>query len=370
MSALPGALKRFEESFSKSFGPDVLRRSNEIKPYEVIPTGSLALDYATGIGGLPEGRITEFWGIDGSGKSTVALLATAEAQKKYPEKMVGFVDMEQALDLDWAQKLGVNLELMYHVQPDSAEDLADIVKAMLASGAMSLIVVDSIGGMITEEETEKAAEKDVVGTLAKVVTRMVKIAAVEARKAGTAVLLLNQVRAAIGAYGPTTTTGGGFALKHATTMRMKFRRTGTPAYTLGSGDDAEQVGVEIAVVVEKSKVSPPKRVALIGLFNQSTEKYGPLGVDKANEATDLALRVGLIQRAGAWYTLASTGERFQGKDSVRDYLRQHLDEVELIRKHAIASRSHEVVSEEAPLECKGAGVVAADNPLRKLLSDG
>ncbi len=339
-AALGGSLRRFEETFSKSFGPDVLRRTSEIKPYPVIPTGSLAFDFATGIGGLPEGRLVEWWGVDGSGKTTIALLTIVEAQRKHPDKMVGFIDMEQALDLDWARKLGVNLDLMYHVQPESAEDLADITKAMLASGAMSMIVVDSIGGMITEEEQEKDAEKDVVGTLAKVVTRMVKIAAVEARKAGVLVLLLNQVRANIGSYGADTTTGGGWALKHGTTMRCKFKRTGTTPYLLGSGPEAEQVGVEIAVQIEKSKVAAPKRTAVIGLFNQATEKYGPIGVDKAAEATDLGLRIGAIERAGAWYTTPD-GERHNGKDVVRDHLRAHPDLVERIRQQAIATRAAE-----------------------------
>lgn len=340
------ALKRFEEDFGKSFGPKVLRRGTNAPRYEVISTGSLELDYAMGSGGYVRGRLVETWGLEQTGKTTLSLIGAAMAQRTHPKSVCGFIDMEQTLDLDWAKAHGVDMSRLYVAQPDNAEDVADILKAMMDSELMSYIVLDSIGNMIPREEIEKDAGEATVGGTAKIITRMVKTASVTARRHGTVINIINQVRAGIGKYVADTTRGGGFALGHVTTHRLKTRRSGD-RFTIGSKEAQTfvEVGHKLAVDVEKNKVAPPGRVAMISLFNQATEKYGPLGIDRAPEATLLGVRTGVISQKGAFYTLPG-GLRFQGKDAVTEHLRAHPDTVEELRKAIVATREHELVDDE------------------------
>lgn len=341
------ALEKFEAEFGKTFGADALRRTNKIQKYEVISTGSIALDYALGCGGYIEGRLVEIWGPDGTAKSTMSLIGAAQAQAKHPAKMVGFIDMEAALDLEWARKLGVDLDRMYHVQPDSAEDLADIVKAMVTSGLFSFLVIDSIGGMVNEEEKEKNADERSVGTTPGIITRMVKIAATEARKTGTVVFMINQVRANLG-YGSDTVSGGGFALKHSTTHRIKARTAPGQPLTIGSGNEAVQVGVKLAFKVEKNKVAPPKRTAEITLINAPSEKYGTqIGIqDRAQEGFNVGKQSGVIARSGAKYALPD-GTTATGEAAVVELLRERPDLIETIRQAALATLSGELTASEA-----------------------
>jgi recombination protein RecA len=339
------ALKAFEERMAKRYGAGALMHTAEITPYEVISTGSLALDHALGVGGLVEGRLHEFWGQDGIGKSTLAILALAEAQRKYPTKVVGYIDVEHKIDLQWVRDHGVDLTRCYVIQPDLAEETADILKDMLLP-EFSMVVVDSIGAMIPEKEVEKDADEVVVAAQAKIVTRMVKMAASAAAKAGVCVLLINQVRANVTGFGKATTTGGGFALRHVTTTKCEFKRTGTEVFTLGKDTDKVTVGHELAVKVERNNVAPPGRTAFVNLFNQTTEKFGPIGVDVVDEAVTLGLKLGVIQRDGAWYTVPGTGERFQGKEKLVDGLRGQADVVADIRRQVISTRAAEVYDEE------------------------
>lgn len=327
------AERRFEADFTKEFGEGSLHTGKEALEYEVISTGSIELDIATGVGGLVEGRLTEFWGADGVGKSTMALLAAAEAQVKYPDKRVGWVDMEYSIDLPWVDSHGVDRDRWYHYQPRSSEDVADAMKKMATSGLFSLIVLDSIGGMIPDAEMEKDADEAVVGKQALVVTRMVKTLTGVAGRTGTAVLLINQVRANLG-YGADTTTPGGFALKHSTTHKMKFRKSGAPKKMKIDGDEV-QVGQELAIRMERNRVAPPGRTANVMLLNQSTEKFGPIGVDKVDEAFEVGTRFGIIDRSGAYYTLPVTGERLQGRDDTIKALRSTPEVVAHIRTAAI-----------------------------------
>jgi recombination protein RecA len=338
------ALAKFEAAFSKSFGADTLRRSNKVEKYDVLSTGSLALDFAMGVGGYVKGRLVEIWGPESVGKTTLTLIGLAAAQRAERDKTVAFIDMEQTLDLDWAEKLGVDLSRLYHVQPDSAEEVADMLKAMTDSELISEIVVDSIGGMIPTEEMEKNAGDATVGTSAKIITRMVKIAAVQARQRGTVITIINQVRANLG-YGADTTTGGGFALRHVTTHKLKCKRTGTGAYTVGTNDDKVQVGQEISIQVEKNKVAPPKKSATITIFNQETEKYGPIGIDHAFEAWTLGRRLGVIKTTGAWFTLPDES-RHNGQAPVITHLRENPKVVAEIRKQVLATVTSEVVQDE------------------------
>jgi recombination protein RecA len=184
-----------------------------------------------------------------------------------------------------------------------------------------------------------------MGLQAKIVTRMVKIAAPAADEAQCVILLINQVRANLG-YGPETTTGGGFALKHVTTLKLYMKRTGTAPYEVNVAGEKHRVGQEIAIRVERNKVAPLGRVAVVSFFNQQSAKYGPVGIDSADEAATLGIRLEIIIQAGAWYTFPD-GHRANGREKVTEYLRQCPEMVKEIREKAIATRAHEVVLTDA-----------------------
>jgi recombination protein RecA len=342
------AMRVFEQRFTKAFGDSVTLKREGHAEYDVISTGSLLLDVALGVGGTIKGRLTEIWGPEGVGKTSLALIGIAQAQRANPDKMQGWIDMEQRYDATWAAKLGVDPSRLYLAEPNSAEDVADIAKAMITSGLMNKIVLDSVGGMVSRDEMEKNAEDATVGQVPKIVTRMVKIAAVEARRHEVDTWIINQVRAKIGSMvrGADTTRGGGFALGHGTTHRMKVRRTGE-TLTIGKDDDTVQVGVEIAVKVEKNSVASPGRVARIMLINEATEKYGPIGIDLASEAYTLAMNLELFERSGNWITFAD-GERTNGKAAAIEHMRAHSHIITKIREIALKRIAHEVV--HAPAE--------------------
>lgn len=337
------AMNDFEKRFTKVFGETSLIRGVEDVEYEVISTGSLELDLKLGVGGFLVGSLNEIWGPDGVGKTTIALLTAVEAQRQYPDKMVGWVDMEYAVDNPWVDAHGVDRERWYHYQPESAEDVADAIKEMADSGLFSLIVLDSIGAMIPEVEKEKDAEQSAMGKQAGIITRMVKVINVKAHRTNTTVLMINQVRANLG-YGADTTTGGGFALKHVTTHKLKCRRSGPPKKMKIDGEEVE-VGHELAIKIERNRVAPPGKTANIALFNQATEKYGPIGIDRTMEAFEVGARMKIIGREGAYYTLPVTGERLQGRDAAIEAMRSSPEVVDEIRRQAL-ERQKGLVHEE------------------------
>jgi recombination protein RecA len=339
------ALRRFEEQFTKTFG-DAGKLVRKIK-YDVISTGSIELDAAMGVGGYVRGRITELWGPESTGKSTMLMIALANAQKQYPDEMVAVIDMEQTFDEAWAEAHGVNLDWVYLVRPDDAEDVADMLKDMVKSGLFSMIAIDSVGGMVSRIEKEKGAEEVTVGIIAKIVTRMVRIAAPTAREHNVAVIIINQVRGNISANGrgPAITRSGGFALGHSTTHRLKFSMTGDTPIAIGSGENANYVGREIAILVEKNKVAPPKKSAKVVLFNQETDKYGSIGIDRVTEAFKVASRRGIIGRSGSWYTLPDES-RHQGSESAIKHMRERPELVEQLRSLVLAQVADTVVDDE------------------------
>lgn len=293
--------------------------------------------------------------------TTLSLLSVVEAQKAYPDKLCAFIDVEQTFDRGLATGLGVDMDRLMVFTPENAEKVADALKDLVmarpdmtatqrgtpGTNFFKLIVLDSIGAMIPEVEKEKDADAAVVAAQAKVITRMVKIAATEARINDSVVLMINQVRANLSKWGPETMTSGGWALKHGTTHKVQLARSGGSdgVYRVKVEGEERVVGYQVAARVERNKVAPPGKVAIMNLFNQPTETYGPRGIDKADEALILGLRreVGMIVRSGAWYTLTTTGERVQGQDAMRDLLRAQPDEVEKIRLAAVASLAGEVV---------------------------
>lgn len=351
----------WKEGFNKNFGDGTLTEGTMDR--SVVSTGSLVLDYALGVGGYVEGRLYEMWGEGNIGKTTFACLGLAEAQKAHPEKYVGVIDVEQTFDPSWAGKLGVDRDRLMVYSPRSAEDVADSMKEFTTQGLFSMVMLDSIGAMISQAEKEKDADEATVGKVPGIVTRMVKIAASEARASGTIVLLLNQVRANIAKFGPAQTTGGGFALKHATTGKFYFKKTGTPPLLVRIDGEDTPVGRELGIKVERNKCAPSGRVAAVMMKFEATEKYGPLGVDQGDEAFTIGVRSGVIQRAGAWYTITTTGERFNGRDAVIAHFVEEPSSLADVRAAALEAISHEVIpvdreSDDGEPEVKGEMVLS------------
>jgi recombination protein RecA len=238
----------------------------------------------------------------------------------------------------------VKLAQITVLRPENSEDVADMAKMAIQSGLFSLVILDSVGGMVTEEEFEKAADKATVGTAAKIITRMVKIAAVLCDDTDTTMIIVNQTRANISITGGTT-TGGGFALKHVSTHKIKLRRTGTAPYTVGSKENQETVGFELAALVEKNKVAPPRRTATFGLFVAPSEKYGPVGIDRVSEAVSLGLRLGVIENTGGYYRLPGSESKLHGREALIDALRADPAALAEVRRQALEHVADQVAAE-------------------------
>lgn len=344
-SAADRALSKFQADMDKTYGAGTFQIGVEPSKYEVISTGSLDLDRRLVVGGYVRGRINEIWGPEGAGKTTLAILGMVEAQKAFPDLLVAFIDVERRHDKKWMRDHGLDLKRTFIVEPGNAEDVADMVKDMCRRGIFSMIVVDSIGAMIPEVEKQKDAGDAVVGKQASIVTRMVKIAAPTAADSKTVVLLLNQVRAAIGAYGQDTTTGGGHALKHATTMKLQVRRTSGGAIKVGSGTSAQQVGHMVTVKVERNSVALAYQTAQFTLLYVTTHKFGQMGVDWADEAARVGIEMGIIDQKGGWYTNLLTGERVQGQEAVINMLRSDKASALAIRAKAIEMLEDSVIDD-------------------------
>jgi RecA/RadA recombinase len=282
--------------------------------------------------------------------STQCLITTAEAQKKEPDKVQGWIDVENTFDPAWARRHGVDMEKLVLSQPGNAEEVADIAKDMVMSGLFNLITLDSVGAMISQKEKDKDADEATVALVAKVVTRMTKIMAAEAPRAGVVVLIINQARANIGAMGRAATIQrtGGFALSHVTTHRLHFRR-GKDTFVVGTKNDTldsrVQVGQQIAIHIEKNKVAPPKRTALLTYFNQDTDQYGPTGIDRAYDAYTMGSQVEVFGRRGSWYDLPD-GTEHRSKDALLEYLRATPSAVDLIRDRVLATMGGPIITNE------------------------
>lgn len=340
------ALTKFEEAFAKRFGEGSIRTPRKRK-YQTVSTGSLTLDYAMGCGGWIVGRVSEIWGPESCGKSTLSIIGLANFQQAFPKRLVGIIDMERTFDEAWAEANGLNLRMARVLRPHSAEDVSDMSRDLIVSGHFSAVVLDSVGGMVTEEEMKKDAEQSAMGTAAQVTTRMVKQAAVLCDDNATTLLIVNQVRANLG-YGADTQSSGAWALKHVTTHKIKVRRTATEPFTIGGKETRETVGFEIAALVEKNKVAPPRRTAIFALMNQSTEQYGPIGVDRATEAFVMGKRLGIIDtQPGGYYALPGLDERVRGQEKVLDLLRTEQSLLTRIRTEML-DRVRDVVADEVP----------------------
>ena len=307
--ALQAALSQIEKQFGK--GSIMRMGENDVAPdIQVVSTGSLGLDLALGVGGLPRGRIVEIYGPESSGKTTLTLQVIAEMQKI--GGTCAFVDAEHALDTQYAQKLGVTLSELLISQPDTGEQALEIVDALVRSGSVDLIVVDSVAALTPKAEIEGEMGDSLPGLQARLMSQALRKLTANINRTNTLVIFINQIRMKIGVmFGNPETTTGGNALKFYSSVRLDIRRVGS----IKKGE--EVTGSETKVKVVKNKVAPPFRAATFDIL------YGE-GISREGEIVDLGAESDIVEKSGAWYSY--NGERIgQGKDNAREFLRQNSD---------------------------------------------
>ena len=343
--ALETALHQIEKNYGKGA---VMRLGDRPEMnVDAIPTGSLALDAALGIGGLPRGRIVEIYGPESSGKTTLALHVLAEAQKRGGE--VAFVDAEHALDPVYAAAIGVDIDSMLVSQPDTGEQALDITDALVRSGAIDVVVVDSVAALTPRAEIEGEMGEAFVGLQARLMSQALRKLAGTVSKTNCIVIFINQLRMKIGVmYGNPETTPGGRALKYFSSVRIDVRRI----ETLKVG--GEMIGNRTRAKIVKNKVAPPFKEAEFDII------YGE-GISKIGEIVDLGVKLDLIDKPGAWYTYGDV--RVQGRDSMKEFLREHPDVSDQIEAE-IRANAHKLMSPQARKAAIASGravEVAADD---------
>lgn len=324
--ALDDALKIIEKTYGKG---SVLRLGE--RPHvdvDVIPTGSILLDQALGVGGYPKGRIIEIYGPESSGKTTLALQAIAEAQKKGGR--AAFIDAEQSIDPEYAAKLGVDIDNLILSQPDSGEQALEIAEMLASSGAIDVIVVDSVAALVPQAELDGVMSDNQVGLQARLMSKGLRKIAGILNRTGTVVIFINQLREKVGVvYGNPEVTTGGRALKFYASIRIDIRR----AEAIKNGSDI--VGNTVKIKVVKNKVAPPFKSCVVDMI------YGQ-GISKYGELLDLGEQFGLLQKSGNWYQL-SGNKIGNGREAAKAYLKSHEDEAkDLEAKIREAVKSGEV----------------------------
>ena len=313
--ALEAALLQIERQFGKG---TVMRLGEEARvPVEVIPTGSIALDVALGIGGLPRGRVVEIYGPESSGKTTVALHALANAQKL--GGIAAFIDAEHALDPDYAQKLGVDTDALLVSQPDTGEQALEIADMLIRSGAVDVVVIDSVAALVPKAEIEGEMGDSHVGLQARLMSQALRKITGALSQTKTTAIFINQLREKVGVmFGSPETTTGGKALKFYASVRLDIRRIETLK------DGTEAVGNRTRIKVVKNKMSPPFKVAEFDIL------YG-VGISREGGLIDLGVEQGIVRKSGAWYTYE--GDQLgQGKENARNFLRDNPDLANEIEK--------------------------------------
>ncbi len=332
--ALDNALAQIDKSHGKGA---VMRLGDHVRaPIEVIPTGAISLDIALGIGGLPRGRVVEIYGPESSGKTTVALHAVANAQRA--GGIAAFIDAEHALDPDYAQKLGVDTDALLVSQPDSGEQALEIADMLIRSGALDIIVIDSVAALVPRAEIEGEMGDSHVGLQARLMSQALRKLTGALSNSGTTMIFINQLREKIGVmFGSPETTSGGKALKFYASVRLDVRRIE------GLKDGTDFVGNRTRVKVVKNKVAPPFKQAEFDIM------YGQ-GISREGGLIDVGVETGFVRKAGAWYTYE--GDQLgQGKENSRTFLRDNPDlanelEKRILEKLGIGAN----VAAEAPAE--------------------
>jgi len=304
--AIDLAISQIERQFGK--GAIMRLVGDEVMPVDVIPTGSLALDLALGVGGIPRGRVVEIYGQEASGKTTLALHILAEAQKL--GGVVAFVDVEHALDPLYSRKIGVDLDSLLFSQPDSGEQALEIVETLVRSGAVDAVVVDSVAGLAPRAEIEGEMGDSHMGLVARLMSQALRKLSSVISKSHSCVIFTNQVRQKIGVfYGNPETTPGGLALKFHASVRIQLRG-GEPIK-----EGTEQIGSRIRAQIRKNKVAPPFQKAEFDII------YGE-GISREGSLLDVAADNGIVKRSGSWFSY--DGERLgQGRDNAKQFLREH-----------------------------------------------
>lgn len=335
--ALDTAIAQIERDFGK--GSIMRLGENSGIVVEAIPTGSLALDIALGIGGVPKGRIVEIYGPESSGKTTLALHIVAEAQKRGGE--VAFIDAEHALDPGYARALGVDIDSMLISQPDTGEQGLEICEALVRSGAIDVVVVDSVAALTPRAEIEGDMGDSHVGLLARLMSQALRKLAGSIAKTNCIVIFINQLREKVGVmYGNPEVTTGGRALKFYASVRIDVRRI--EAIKSGS----EVVGSRTKAKIVKNKVAPPFREAEFEIM------YGE-GISRLGELVDLAVKLDLIQKSGSWFSMGEL-RLGQGKDAVKSYLRDNPETADKLEAD-IRANAWKLMSNQAKVAARAAG---------------
>ncbi|HEV8341306.1 MAG TPA: recombinase RecA [Candidatus Binatia bacterium] len=330
----------------RQFGKGAIMKLGEgglIKDIPVISTGSIGLDIALGIGGVPRGRVLEIYGPEASGKTTLALHIVAEAQKR--GGMSAFIDAEHALDLAYAKKLGVKTDDLLISQPDHGEQALEIAETLVRSGAIDVLVIDSVAALVPKAEIEGEMGDAHMGLQARLMSQALRKLTSTISRSQTVVIFINQIRMRIGVmFGNPETTTGGNALKFYASVRMDIRRTGT----LKDGDNI--VGGRTRVKVVKNKLAPPFKEAEFDIL------YGT-GISREGEVIDLGSEAGILEKSGAWYSF--NGERIgQGRESAREFLRAHPEigkelEAKILEKAGVKRAGSETPAPEKKDKAKG-----------------
>ena len=331
-AALDTALAQVEKSFGKGSAMRLGDRPEQ--DVEVIPTGSLALDMALGIGGLPKGRIVEIYGPESSGKTTLALHVVANAQK------AGGV-AEHALDPVYARKLGVDTDSLIVSQPDNGEQALEIADMLIRSGALDVIVIDSVAALVPKAEIEGEMGDSHVGLQARLMSQALRKMTGALAQAGTTAIFINQLREKIGvSYGNPEVTTGGRALKFYASVRIDIRKV----QTLKVGTD--MIGSHTRAKVVKNKVAPPFREAEFDIM------YGE-GISKEGELIDLGVQLGLVEKSGSWFSMGET-RLGQGRDNAKNYFKEHPEEAQALETE-IRANAYKLMSRQSLAAAKAAG---------------
>ena len=334
--ALDVALSQIERAFGKGSIMRLGQQSNI--DIEAISTGSLGIDIALGIGGLPKGRIIEIFGPESSGKTTLALSVIAQAQKK--GGTCAFIDAEHALDPSYAKKIGVDIDNLLISQPDAGEQALEIADTLVRSGAIDVLVVDSVAALVPKAELEGEMGDSHMGLQARLMSQALRKLTATVSRSNTLIIFINQIRMKIGVmFGNPETTTGGNALKFYASVRIDIRRTGS----IKDKDDV--IGSQTRVKIVKNKVAPPFKVVDFDIM------YGE-GISKTGELIDLGVKAGIVEKAGAWFSYK--GDKIgQGRENAKIFLREHPEIADEIESKIRADAGHlttEMIGDNEPIE--------------------